>query len=551
MWAAIKKFASGMISQKAVQGVKENGILGSITPTKVMIIAVPLAAVVLLFVAPIIVLDKAFGNIYVIQSVDPDSSIGSKSRNCVYMGSVCGKKTGTTKVLFVGNSRTIHKGTSDTQDQYKDIPAKFKALAASYGYDVSFKEIWGSGVSLKWHADNSLNEIGSDSYDCVVMQEHYPELMDKNKYNDFLYGAQKIVDIVKQKNPDVKTYIRQDWLTRDKRNNRKELDTAYEQASKVAKETSSSLVYTGKAYDELFKISPDMSLFDDNVHQNNKGSYLNALSIFNSLYGEKVMGAKYTSGFDDSTVKLLQQAADESSNNSTVCSSIGGTIKSIDIEDYSNHPKKIEGKCGYNHGSGCVAVATVTYTDGRQVVYHMQQQSGSGLDSGACRAHAFTCAMNAINNTSYATQDLEDYIEDNFCPGSMGCGEGNPAFRGKKMFESAIEHFGVNATYIGAEISIHEEIMKVKENLDNGKPAIVFASGNLSHLRLSGFNNHHALLLLGYGPNGNVMFIDSSGRFSGQLDKWPLLGSQDDGSSIEGVLDDAVRKHWMGAVIYN
>ena len=40
----------------------------------------------------------------------------------------------------------------------------------------------------------------------------------------------------------------------------------------------------------------------------------------------------------------------------------------------------------------------------------MGYQNNSGLEGGSCRAHAFTCGMNAVNNTYYSTLDLQNYM---------------------------------------------------------------------------------------------------------------------------------------------
>ncbi len=36
----------------------------------------------------------------------------------------------------------------------------------------------------------------------------------------------------------------------------------------------------------------------------------------------------------------------------------------------------------------------------------MGYQNNSGLLGGSCRSHAYTCALNATNNSNYSTLDL-------------------------------------------------------------------------------------------------------------------------------------------------
>ena len=162
--------------------------------------------------------------------------------------------------------------------------------------------------------------------------------------------------------------------------------------------------------------------------------------------------------------------------------------------------KDSKGRCGKGKNDRCSQVATVEYAD-RTVVYYMGYQNNSNLLGGSCRAHAFTCAMNAVNDTYYSTLDLQNYMKSI---------DGKGVFRGKKKFNSAINHFGVNAKAYFEETSIKESYFLAKQALANGQPVIIF----VAHDKCSDLaGSHHALLLLGYDNSGNVVFIDSCGRY--------------------------------------
>ena len=55
----------------------------------------------------------------------------------------------------------------------------------------------------------------------------------------------------------------------------------------------------------------------------------------------------------------------------------------------------------------------------------MGYQNNSKLLSGSCRSHAFTCGMNATNNTNYSTLDLQNFL---YSSGDEGVLKGKSGF---------------------------------------------------------------------------------------------------------------------------
>lgn len=172
----------------------------------------------------------------------------------------------------------------------------------------------------------------------------------------------------------------------------------------------------------------------------------------------------------------------------------GGKGKATDIK-IKYHVKDSKGRCGKGSGDYCAAIATVKYPSGT-VNYYMGYQNNSQIISGSCRSHAFMAVVNAIKGTKYSTLDLQKYLQSQYGSGVLKA----------KQFPKAIKHYGVTAKVYHEETSKEEAAKLMKEALDNGQPVMIFVAHSLCS-DLAG--THHALLLLGYDDNGDVVFIDS------------------------------------------
>jgi len=98
--------------------------------------------------------------------------------------SLCGGATAaTTSILFIGNSfthgnyePTLHYNAGNVTDLngtgYGGVPGIFQTLTSEAGlsYDVNIEAV--SGQSLQYHYNNKLTQIGSKSFDVVVMHDY-------------------------------------------------------------------------------------------------------------------------------------------------------------------------------------------------------------------------------------------------------------------------------------------------------------------------------------------------------------------------------------------
>ena len=202
----------------------------------------------------------------------------------------CLSKGSNTKVLFVGNSKTY----------VSNIPAKFKGIANNNGYNVTVKTATRGGATLNELASEYASSIGGEAFDCVILQEQTDTY--GGNYDGYSNGATKIVNIVRSKNNNVKTYIRALWITSGSSSSARE--RSYSWTEKIAKNTNSTVIYDGKNFDKS-RSSNSINLFGDSIHQNNNGAYLSALTIYQVLSGDKNVSTTYYGAVGESTAKQL------------------------------------------------------------------------------------------------------------------------------------------------------------------------------------------------------------------------------------------------------
>lgn len=245
---------------------------------------------------------------------------------------------------------------------------------------------------------------------------------------------------------------------------------------------------------------------------------------------------KYDSGEEPKKPSSNNNSSSNNSNsnnnvsNSSIInnnSGLGGQAEKITIK---YNVKDSMGRCGKGSNDKCAEIATVKYPD-KTIKYYMGYQNNSKLLGGSCRAHAFTCGMNAVNDTYYSTLDLQNYLFQ----------IDNGVLSGRTKFNSAINHFKVNAKAYFNETSIPKAISLAGQALDNGQPVMIF----VAHSKCSDLaGTHHALLLIGYDNNGDVVFLDSCSRYP-SAKKRNL-------KELEGCMSqDSVARSYMRMVIFS
>ena len=233
--------------------------------------------------------------------------IESKKKNKVYTnpdeyekgvpkaGGTCLSKNKTSKVLFVGNSKTyVH-----------DIPEKFAKIAGSSGYSVSVSSVTEGGKTLSYLASNYKSKITNSSYDCVILQEQTDAY--ESGGSTYSNGISAVTKLVKSKNNNAKVYVRALWIVNTSSSSA--LNKSYSATEKYAAANNAGVIYDGKAFENSRKQYPNINLYGDERHQSEAGAYLSALVIYKTLSGQKPNTTYYAGVGKENALKLQSIAA--------------------------------------------------------------------------------------------------------------------------------------------------------------------------------------------------------------------------------------------------
>lgn len=237
------------------------------------------------------------------------------------------------KVLFIGNSKTAYYG----------CPAKsFEALANNNNKNVEVTICAKGGKSLKYlYNDTDYRKlISMQAYDIVIMQEAIHQYLGESqeKYDEYVYGVNKIASLVRKKNKNVKLFIRQVWLGKEYGNKneiygsgqktrkfyirKNETRTseqkvkAYKNTEALANKINARIIYDGWAmgtYNNKYIKIEDALFRDDKFHQSQLGTDLTAAMIYYAVYKE--MPTIKSDSFNHSkAVKNIVQSKKEGKN---------------------------------------------------------------------------------------------------------------------------------------------------------------------------------------------------------------------------------------------
>lgn len=230
-------------------------------------------------------------------------------------------------IIFFGNSYTMAVGSSEAVD-LNGIPGIVQSIAEAAAYQVpNVQRTATGGKTLEWHCENSLQNIDNPSqlkesddivWDFVVLQDFSTRpLAVKELYEGdtdsgepaltFKYG-EEIVSNVREKSPNAQVVMYETWARHGSLENfypapfkntsqfQNQLRSSYKMAADyidmIQGEKISRVAPVGDAWSKL-DFARDLYC-DDRHHASAKGSLLNAMVIFRTIYGGKVSGLDLT-----------------------------------------------------------------------------------------------------------------------------------------------------------------------------------------------------------------------------------------------------------------
>lgn len=224
-------------------------------------------------------------------------------------------------IIFFGNSYTMAVGSAEALD-LNGIPGIVQLIAEAAAYQLpNVQRTATGGKTLEWHCANSLQDIEDPCqlkncidpiWDFVVLQDFSTRpLWLRNLYDGdtssgepaltFKYG-EEIVSKVRQKSPNVKVVLYETWARHssvetfypqpfcDPYEFQHQLRSSYKMAAEyidmIQGDRISSVAPAGDAWSKL-DYARDLYC-DDKHHASAKGSMLNAMVIFRTIYGGTV-----------------------------------------------------------------------------------------------------------------------------------------------------------------------------------------------------------------------------------------------------------------------
>jgi len=218
------------------------------------------------------------------------------------------------RILFLGNSYTY----------YNDLPSQVAAVAAAAGYKADVSSNSHGGWSLSNHRSGSLDLATTGKWDVVVLQDQSqrPSFPKNWVYGNVLPDAAALVTAIRNSNPCTVPVFFLTWGKRDGDSQNCANDNyfcSFEGIQERLTESYMTFAYStqparvapvGEAW---MRYAARQNLFvGDGSHPSRQGTYLAALTLFETIWGETSVGNKFTPEMDSAGFQEAAHAAVES-----------------------------------------------------------------------------------------------------------------------------------------------------------------------------------------------------------------------------------------------
>jgi hypothetical protein len=219
-------------------------------------------------------------------------------------------------IIFFGNSFTMGIGGQEAQDM-NGIPGIVQVIATAAGFPTPQVQLTAmGGQNFAWHLENSLDSFVHPSqfektpdnlqWDYFVMQEYSTGPIDSKTENEksgcpqeFIQNTNTLFDHARAHSPNVTAVLYETWARclkkegfypipfKDPTDFQNQLRKYYNEAATSLKQRfGQGTVSVAPAGDAWGKLGFTDDLYgEDLYHASNKGSLLNSLVIFRTIYG--------------------------------------------------------------------------------------------------------------------------------------------------------------------------------------------------------------------------------------------------------------------------
>jgi hypothetical protein len=240
------------------------------------------------------------------------SAVGEGAEN--EKGKPGGKLRAPTRILFVGNSYLYYNDSL-----HNHVKRMLAELRPELAESLEYKSATIGGARLKHHNIEWLLKPGQigvgEPFEVVIMQGGSSEVLSERSRTAFYDTATRYADKARQIGARPYLYMTHAYVAPHRRardNMIDEIAAAYTEAGRRAKAT---VIPVGLAFAESYRRRPDYALHMhfDGTHPNLRGTYLAALVVLQSVYGDAVDTLSY-SYFDElsaADIDYLQAVASE------------------------------------------------------------------------------------------------------------------------------------------------------------------------------------------------------------------------------------------------
>jgi hypothetical protein len=221
------------------------------------------------------------------------------------VGADCDPTAGCTRILFVGNSYTY----------VNDLPSTVATLARSRGHAVSVTMVAQGGETLADHVSSGdvARAIGASRWSAIVLQEQseVPAAPDL-RASGMVPAAAQLAGLARA--AGARLLFFETWAHRDgwperglpsARRMQSALDDGYDAAARA---TNAAAVPVGDAWMAAVDADPEINLWqDDGSHPTAAGTYLAAVALDASIFGDDPVGLPAADGVSADQAAALRQ----------------------------------------------------------------------------------------------------------------------------------------------------------------------------------------------------------------------------------------------------
>ena len=218
------------------------------------------------------------------------------------------------RVLFVGNSYLYYN------DSLHNHVERIAEEIGPYGVgEYQYKSATIGGARLSHHPVDSLLEVGrlgiDKPFELVILQGGSAEVLSEESRAQFRATAIELSEKIRATGAEVALYMTHAYVEPEERYEPGLINKIKATYLPTGNELGALVIPVGLAFERAYEQRPDIVLHEtfDGTHPSMLGTYLAACVVYQSIYGQSVVGIDYDyfGEVDRESAAFLQRIADE------------------------------------------------------------------------------------------------------------------------------------------------------------------------------------------------------------------------------------------------